>query len=103
GRAHVVGDQPLVEAVVLARGVAQHALGERQPLLPQPHVRSPAEACSAGVRAPMSSTTSVPVPSFVNTSSSRASGSFQDTTCTRATPPASADSIAAALGSMPSA
>ena len=47
----------------------QHALVERQPLFPEPaHSSSP---CSAGVRAAISSTTSVPVPSSVPTPPTR--------------------------------
>ena len=70
--ADVIRHEPRVEDVVLARRVTKHALVERQPFVPEPaHVPL---ACSAGVSAAVSLTTSVPVPSFVNTSSSRLSG-----------------------------
>ena len=67
----VVGHQTIVEQVVLARGVGEHALVERNTLVPQ--ARHEAAVCSAGESAFRSATTSVPVPSFVNTSASRLS------------------------------
>ena len=71
--AHVVGHEARIEQVILARRVAQDTFAERQALVPQAR-HDPPPACSAGVNALMSLTTSVPVPSLVNTSSSRLSG-----------------------------
>ena len=67
----VVGHQTIVEQVVLARGVGEHALVERSTLVPE--ARHEAAVCSAGESAFKSATTKVPVPSFVNTSASRLS------------------------------
>ncbi len=72
---YVVGNEPRIEPVILARRIPQYALVERQTLVPQAcHVAPP--PCSAGVSAAMSLTTSVPVPSLVKTSSSRLSGAL---------------------------
>ena len=71
-RHHVVPDQAIVERVVLAGRESQHALVERRALVPEP--RHQCAPCSAGLSALVSATTSVPVPSFVNTSASSASG-----------------------------
>ncbi len=74
----VVRHEPCIEPVILARGIAQDALVQRQPFLPEAgHDSSP---CSAGVSAAMSLTTRVPVPSFVNTSSNRLSGTLYEMT-----------------------
>src|SRR5262245_62842025 len=61
----VVRHEPIVQRVILAGGVTQNALVERRPFVPQS--AHPA-CCSAALRTLMFSTTSVPVPSFVNTS-----------------------------------
>ena len=72
--AHVVGNEARIEQMILAGCIAQYALVERQSFFPEPaHDSLP---CSAGVRAAMSSTTSVPVPSLVKTSSRMLSGSL---------------------------
>ena len=84
---NVVGDEPVVERVVLARGELEHALIERRPLVPQARhasasgneiailiLRSYAAPCSAAESALVSATTSVPVPSLVKISASSASG-----------------------------
>jgi len=70
--AYVVRHQPLIECMVLARGIFEHALIERRSLVPQ--TRHGAPCCSAGLRALMSATMSVPVPSLVNTSARIPSG-----------------------------
>src|SRR5207248_11035020 len=90
--AHVVGNEPLVERVVLAGGVVQHPFIERRALVPQP--LHGALSCSAGVSALTSATTRVPVPSLVNTSPRIPSGERYDTTCTLRTPPRIAFSMA---------
>src|SRR5210317_1033317 len=98
---NVVGDESRIKKVVFARRVAENSFIQRQAFFPESaHVSSP---CSSGVRALISSTTSVPVPSFVNTSSRILSGNLYEMTCTRCTPFSMAASIAAAFGSMPSA
>ena len=71
---NVVRNESRIELVVLACRVAQHAFIERQAFFPEPAHDS--AACSSGDRALTSSTTSVPVPSFVNTSSRMLSGSL---------------------------
>ena len=71
----IVRHESCVEQMILAGCVAQYALGKRQTFFPEPgHDVGP--PCSAGDRAAMSLTTSVPVPSFVNTSSNRLSGTL---------------------------
>ena len=67
----VVAHQPVVEEMVLARRVGEHALIERGALVPE--ARHDCAACSAGLRAFKSATTSVPVPSLVKISASRLS------------------------------
>ena len=70
--AHIVGHQPLIERVILAGGVLEHALIERCALVPQ--ARHGLLCCSAGLSALISATISVPVPSLVNTSARIPSG-----------------------------
>src|SRR5690348_6293015 len=98
---HVVFHEPLVERVVVARGVPQHPLVEIDSLVPEPAHYLPL-CCSAGVSALTSATISVPAPSFVKTSARMPSPDLYDITCTRRTPPRIASSIALAFGSMPS-
>ena len=75
--AGVVGDQTLVERVVLARREREHALIERRALVPEAaHGCALPAASSAGASLRMSATTSVPVPSLVNTSARIASGAL---------------------------
>ena len=74
GATHVVRHEARIESVIFARRVAEYALVERQTLVPEAaHGLLP---CSSGVSAAMSSTTSVPVPSLVKTSSRMLSGSL---------------------------
>ena len=75
--ARVVGDQTVVERVVLACGPGEHPLVERCALVPEAaHGWALPAASSAGASLPMSATTSVPVPSLVNTSARIASGAL---------------------------
>jgi hypothetical protein len=76
GTPHVVGDQPVVECVVLARRVLEDLRVERCALVPQACHGPACGLCSAGVSAPMSSTISVPVPSLVKTSARRLSATL---------------------------
>ena len=71
--ADVVGHEASVQQMILAGRVTQDPFAERQALVPEAR-HEPPPACSAGVNAAMSLTTSVPVPSLVNTSSKRLSG-----------------------------
>ena len=79
GGPHVVGHQPVVECVILPGGLAEDFLVEGFALVPKPGHDPPSErlpCCSAGDRLSMLSTTSVPVPSFVKTSSRMLSGNL---------------------------
>src|SRR5690606_34163920 len=77
GAAHVIGHQPFVKQMIFACRIAQYPFVQRDALVPKSrHASVPAEACSAADSAAMSFTTSVPVPSLVNTSSSRLSGTL---------------------------
>ena len=70
-RRHVIANEPRIERVVLCGRVIKHARIESCVLIPQKTHRSPRYALaviSAGDRALTSWTTSVPVPSLVNTS-----------------------------------
>jgi hypothetical protein len=71
----VVAHQPLIEHIVVAGGVGEHARVERSALVPEPRHGSVAAAlsCSAGAQGRESATTSVPVPSLVKISASRLS------------------------------
>jgi hypothetical protein len=70
----VVAHEPLVEEMVLAGGVREHALIERRSLVPQAAHAEVELCCSAGLRAVKSGTTRVPVPSLVKISASKLSG-----------------------------
>ena len=69
----VIGHEPIVERVVLARRELEHPTVERRALVPEPRHAAPVP-CSAGESALVSATTSVPVPSLVKISASSASG-----------------------------
>ena len=76
---NVVAHQAVVEQVILAGGIGEHALIERCSLVPQAsHDRAALGGaavlcCSAGLKAFKSATTKVPVPSLVKISASRLS------------------------------
>ena len=75
--ARVVGDQTVIERVVFACGPGEHPLIERCAFVPEAaHDGALPAASSAGASLPMSATTSVPVPSLVNTSARIASGAL---------------------------
>ena len=71
--AHVVGHQPVVETMVIARRVLEHAGVQGRALVPEPRHGVAAPCCSAGLKTFRSSTTRVPVPSLVKISASRLS------------------------------
>ena len=102
--AHVIEHQALVERMVLAGRVLQHALIERRALVPQPAhaVRALSAVLLGGSQRLDVLDDQRPVPSLVNTSASMLSGELYEMTWTRRTPPRIAASIALAFGSMPS-
>src|ERR1022692_3190875 len=71
----IVCDEAIVERMIIARRVGKNAGIERLALVPQARhtITADEPCCSAGLSAFRSATTSVPVPSFVNTSASRLS------------------------------
>ena len=73
GGLNVVAHQAVVEQMILAGRVREHALIERRPLVPQSRHGCAAPSCSAGLKALRSATTSVPVPSLVKISASKLS------------------------------
>ena len=97
--AHVVRDETIVERMILAGRVAQHALVERRPLS---HSRLMI-SCAVPPAQHADVLDDQRARAFVREHfGSRLSGDLYEITCTRRTPPRIASSIALAFGSMPS-